>query len=235
MPATEADPGRQRHGGAPRGGLPVAREGPRLASVASRPTSATCSRLAPVGAPPSPRGWQQMKDRSPGRRKRHGSEESCGSERIAVRKSERVVAGTSGTGLFDIVNRGSAATRRPRSSGRQRLRVVRILVFWSGASGMLGQPATRHPCNALLPSPLWGGSTARAKRRRAGWGSSLLCEMCPTTTTPTPNPSPQGGGEPTEFAAPLCVKLEVKTDRRSARLCPPYATRRPVLFACCLQ
>src|SRR4051795_13554772 len=33
--------GRQRHGGAPRGGVPVARDGPRLASVVSRLTSAT--------------------------------------------------------------------------------------------------------------------------------------------------------------------------------------------------
>ena len=111
--------GRQRHGGAPRGGLPVAREGPRLASVASRLTSATYSRLAPVGAPPSPRGGgSKMKDRSPGRCKRRGSDESCGSTRIAARKNERVVAGTSGTGLFDIVNRGSAASCRLRSVSR---------------------------------------------------------------------------------------------------------------------
>jgi hypothetical protein len=41
MPETEATLGRQRHGGAPRGGVPVARDGPCLASVASRPTSAT--------------------------------------------------------------------------------------------------------------------------------------------------------------------------------------------------
>ena len=108
MPAMEADPGRQRHGGAPRGGLPVAREGPRLASVASRPTSATCSRLAPVGAPPSPRGGgNKTKDT-------RGAANAAGAKRAAVRQElrferiERVVAGTSGTGLFDIVNRGSA-------------------------------------------------------------------------------------------------------------------------------
>ena len=53
------------------------------------------------------RGWQQDEG-YPGRRKRRGSGESCGSRRIAVRRNERVVAGTSGTGLFDIVNRGSA-------------------------------------------------------------------------------------------------------------------------------
>ena len=52
-------------------------------------------------------GWQQDEG-YPGRRKRRGSGESCGSRRIAVRRNERVVAGTSGTGLFDIVNRGSA-------------------------------------------------------------------------------------------------------------------------------
>ncbi len=99
MPAMEADPGRQRHGGAPRGGLPVAREGPRLASVASRLTSATYSRLAPVGAPPSPRGWLQDEGSIPGapQAPREGDE-----------WLEGVVAGTSGTGLFDIVNRGSA-------------------------------------------------------------------------------------------------------------------------------
>jgi hypothetical protein len=48
------EPGRQRHGGAPRGGLPVAREGPRLASVASRVTRATkVQGWTPPGAPPS--------------------------------------------------------------------------------------------------------------------------------------------------------------------------------------
>src|SRR6185369_10753562 len=46
--------GRQRHGGAPRGGVPVARDGPRLASVASRLTSATVKASTPPGAPPAP-------------------------------------------------------------------------------------------------------------------------------------------------------------------------------------
>src|SRR3954469_13333361 len=46
--------GGQRHGGAPRGGVPVARDGPRLASVVSRLTSATVKGSTPPGAPPAP-------------------------------------------------------------------------------------------------------------------------------------------------------------------------------------
>ena len=57
------------------------------------------------------RGGSKRKD-TRGAASAAGARESRGSTRIAVRKNERVVAGTSGTGLFDIVNRGSAATRR---------------------------------------------------------------------------------------------------------------------------
>ena len=235
MPATEADPGRQRHGGAPRGGLPVAREGPRLASVASRPTSATCSRLAPVGAPPSPRGWLQMKDRSPGRRKRHGSEESCGSERIAVRKSERVVAGTSGTGLFDIVNRGSAATRRPRSSGRQRLRVVRILVFWSGASGMLGQPATRHPCNALLPSPLSGRVDRQSEAKAGGVGVVVVVRDVSNNNDPHPQPLPTRGRGADRVRGTIVRQTRSQDRPAIGAPLPTLRDPAPCFFACCLQ
>src|SRR6476659_3274430 len=54
VPGPERFLGRQRRGGAPRGGVPVfARDAPRLASVASRPTSATTG-SAPPGAPPAP-------------------------------------------------------------------------------------------------------------------------------------------------------------------------------------
>src|SRR6478735_92061 len=54
VPGPERFLGRQRRGGAPRGGVPVfARNAPRLASVASRPTSATTG-SAPPGAPPAP-------------------------------------------------------------------------------------------------------------------------------------------------------------------------------------
>src|SRR5713101_7586722 len=60
------------------------------------------------------------------------------------------------------------------------------------------------------PSPLVG----------EGWGggSSLLRELRPPTATPTPNPSPQGGGERTEIAAPLWIKITGTRTRRSAVL-----------------
>ncbi len=52
-----------------------------------------------------------------------------------------------------------------------------------------------------LPSPLWGGSIAEAKRRRSGWGWVLRCvERAPSITHRPPprslrgRPSPQGGG-----------------------------------------
>jgi hypothetical protein len=55
-----------------------------------------------------------------------------------------------------------------------------------------------------LPSPLWGGSLARAAARRAGWGWRRLTEVnadCirtyphPLATYGRSPPSPQGGQE----------------------------------------
>ena len=101
MPAMEADPGRQRHGGAPRGGLPVAREGPRLASVASRPTSATCSRLAPPGAPPTPRfgGCCEEEAKNPGAETRHGNEETALFDIVKMERREWCIANRSAIAL----------------------------------------------------------------------------------------------------------------------------------------
>jgi hypothetical protein len=109
----EAVPGRQRHGGAPRGGPPVAPEGPRLASVGRalrarhfkgwrlsalrHPLAgvATRGRNKP-GAPQAPRERRELR-----------FDKNCGSN-----ESREWVPGTSGPGLFDIVNRTSTAPHR---------------------------------------------------------------------------------------------------------------------------
>jgi hypothetical protein len=124
--AMEAVPGRQRHGGAPRGGPPVAPEGPRLASVASRAYERDISKVGACrrSAIPS-RGWQHDEGINPGRRKRRGSGESCGSKRIAVRTNrESGCRAHPGPGLFDIVNRGSTALPETSVPG------TRVALVW---------------------------------------------------------------------------------------------------------
>ena len=63
------------------------------------------------------------------------------------------------------------------------------------ACGASLRPRVYMPCagNALLPSPLWGGSPSEARR---GGGRSCWPESRPPTTTPTPNPSPRKSGLP---------------------------------------
>ena len=150
---------------------PIARCAPRLTSAAREQGIRACRR----SAIPS-RGWQQDEG-YPGRRKRRGSEASCGSTRIAARRNERVVAGTSGTGLFDIVNRGSAATRRLRSSGRQRLRVSRTT------------RATRSyppPCGEGRPPKRSGGGR--------GGGRCCWTHLAQQQRPPPPTPPHKGEG-----------------------------------------
>jgi hypothetical protein len=91
---------------------PIARCAPRLSKRGNYKD------YAPVGAPPSPRrGGNKTKDRSRGAASAAGSGESCGSKRIAVRTNrESGCRGTSGAGLFDIVNRGRTAPHRLRLS-----------------------------------------------------------------------------------------------------------------------
>jgi hypothetical protein len=50
-----AERAQNRHGGAPRGAVPVARDGPRFANVVSRCYGRDGIRIPPPGAPPSPR------------------------------------------------------------------------------------------------------------------------------------------------------------------------------------
>jgi hypothetical protein len=100
MPESEragASRAQNRHGGAPRG------ERTDRKVRAAPEQRGNYKDYAPVGAPPSPWGWQQDEG-CPRRRKRRGK--------------NGVVPGHIGTGLFDIVNRGSAASRRLRSRSR---------------------------------------------------------------------------------------------------------------------
>ena len=105
VPGPERFLGRQRRGGAPRGGVPVfARDAPRLASVASRPTSATTG-STPPGAPPAPsfRGRVTKRTQRGCKRKARTRPQDCG-------------AGTKKRTLFDNVNTTTAngSLRAPR-------------------------------------------------------------------------------------------------------------------------
>ena len=89
---------------------PIARCAPRLNQRGNYKD------YAPVGAPPSPRGWQQeMKDHrgaaSAAGRRELRFERNCSS------KSKEWVPGTSGTGLFDIVNGMRCASPRAQPGG----------------------------------------------------------------------------------------------------------------------
>src|SRR3954468_6852937 len=83
--------GGQRHGGAPRGGVPVARDGPRFASVASRLTSATVKASTPPGAPPAPSFRGRVTKRT-----------QRGCERKAGTRTQECGAGRKKRTLFDI-------------------------------------------------------------------------------------------------------------------------------------
>src|SRR5262249_30227856 len=77
----------------------------------------------------------------------------------------------------------------------------------------------RSSCNrlGLLPPPLWG---------RGGEGGRCCCASYVHNSTPTPNPSPQGGGELTEFVAPVCDTFTARNlNPRSG--CADRARRRP--------
>jgi hypothetical protein len=122
--------GRQRHGGAPRGGVPVARDGPCLASVASRPTSATCFKAGASRRSAAPRsggglqskgsgGCEKMKRCRPGagRATRRPQRDGKAVVRVRMPRQRHPWAG-----LFDIVNRGRTASRRLSIPGRCRAR-----------------------------------------------------------------------------------------------------------------
>jgi protein ImuB len=64
-----------------------------------------------------------------------------------------------------------------------------------------------------LPSPLWGGSTAVAQRRRAGWGSEFL-DAAVSTRHPPPLPSPSRG----EGARDRALGLDTLAPTRPIRL-----------------
>jgi hypothetical protein len=97
--------GRQRHGGAPRGGVPVARDGTRLASVASRLTSATVKGSTLPGAPPAPSFRGRVIKRT---------QREC--KRKARTRTRDCSAGTKKRRLFDIVNGNDARGRLGRGA-----------------------------------------------------------------------------------------------------------------------
>jgi hypothetical protein len=99
---------------------------PKTVTAERREASAPIARCAPrpnrrgtrtrnrrLSALRHPLGGMATRGRIPGAPNRRGSGESCGSKRIAVRKNRKNECwGTSGTGLFDIVNGVRCASPR---------------------------------------------------------------------------------------------------------------------------
>src|SRR5262245_44894223 len=85
-PEPSAERAQNRHGGAPRGAVPVARDGPRFANVASR---------------------DYARDRIKDTASRRSAIPSVGDRKLRSKKENPDVerAGTEETGLFDKVNR----------------------------------------------------------------------------------------------------------------------------------
>src|SRR5262247_2878478 len=88
-PEPSAERAQNRHGGAPRGAVPVARDGPRFANVASRDYARdrikdTASRRSAIPSVGDRKLRRKEKEREPGRSNARGNEE---------------------TALFDTVNR----------------------------------------------------------------------------------------------------------------------------------
>jgi hypothetical protein len=125
------------YGGAPRGAVPVARDGPRLASAVSRLASATGLPSAPFGAPPTPRSGVGTKRKENPAQKR--------------------ATGMKKTALFDTVNserrerhrqrraRGQSRRRqRTRSRPRARFAAPSLLRLCTPALENFPQPLRRH-------------------------------------------------------------------------------------------
>ena len=70
---------------------------------------------------------------------------------------------------------------------------------------------------AALPSPLRGGSTAVAQRRRSGWGSKLLLTTVSNSHDPPPQPSPTRGEGARELAVPYDSPFPTRPVRLFAR------------------
>src|SRR5262245_50613158 len=76
-----------RHGGAPTGAVPVARDGPCLANTVVALRRRDRTKSAPLGAPPTPRGAGQMrKTTNRGAETRRGNEEECAVRRLETRR-----------------------------------------------------------------------------------------------------------------------------------------------------
>src|SRR4029077_16423037 len=123
--------------------------------------------------------------------KRESSRTKSSKRRVAAASSR---SANSNSPLDDAAHRNSArCARSPRSEN------VRIRSGMIASLRTMNAPRARCP----LPSPLWGGSTRKARR---GGGRSYLCGRWPKHPTPPPNPSPPvEGGPPRGPPPPPCA------------------------------
>jgi len=126
-----------RHGGAPRGAVPVARDGPRLASAVSRLASATGLPSAPFGAPPTPRsGVGTKRKENPAQKRATGMKKTALFDTVNSERSERHRQRRA---------RGQSRRRqRTRSRPRARFAAPSLLRLCTPALENFPQPLRRH-------------------------------------------------------------------------------------------
>jgi hypothetical protein len=164
-------------------GLPVAREGPCLASVASRVTCATTSRLdaSRRSANPLARGSAATKVKRG--RKRTRTQQRAGSEE---------------TGLFDMVNR----KRRERRSGKRRARSHRV-----NGNALVSRPSARLGAPFCARCQFARESRDPGATRRAASGSRVSRSLPSGRAKRGPGGSPGTRERSPPEGAPSCGPL----------------------------
>ena len=151
--------GRNRHGGAPTGAVPVARDGPCLANTVVAPRTRDGNESAPLGAPPTPRGAGANEESDkPGRRNAPRNEEDC-----AVRDVETRRCGDDDAGTSQAVRRKRGMLIRPRREAR----AWRAGSVSRALSARLSNEAAPRRA-VVFPPPLRGGGAGGAAPAGAG-------------------------------------------------------------------
>jgi hypothetical protein len=147
-----------RHGGAPRGGVPVARDAPRLASVASRLTSATPNDFASRrSAHPSVRGRAPRGSKNPDAETRLGTNKTA---LFDIVKCDQASGSSRARARFTPQARSRRRQRRRASRARRRVRAFRPPVdcyslLFARALGRSGRAFRRLGCRGLVFSLLF--------------------------------------------------------------------------------
>jgi hypothetical protein len=160
-----AERAQNRHGGAPRGAVPVARDGPRFANVVSRCYGRDGIRIPPPGAPPSPRsGVRKLRRKEEPGRECPGNEETADTnfvgwvERRARNPSNPVPQGAGDGCRCRSTHPTEKRERRERTRVQQRAAGTKKTALFDivnrkGADGVLLTAVDRISGNALVSRP----------------------------------------------------------------------------------